>query len=359
MKTIGEIEVVEPAGIRRFLYPLEARIAYVGSPGLVRVAEESGALVPSATTGDPYGSTVDFAISLAPNETRRLLVVETDEVPDIPDPITISIDANDYVRAIQPRFSHRIDSEGRIESVIYDHVQHLAEPATITLDDQEAIGRMSTPAAAGAGLAGRLTYSGKYMPLDDSVHFTTTYRITSCKSWIDVRHRIENAPAGARVTFTMPMSAAPGATTTCDFGVGNGLYGKLQAGTTERIVWNIEMAAPPKWWVGSCALDSPTVRIDCEGEVSPDSLPGCLWLHWVDRDKALAVAITRLDPACERASIGLSADGTIKLSFFGAGKGAGAAMEYGICWHFLNDIPPIAAATTPASILLPPQVRVV
>ena len=32
--------------------------------------------------------------------------------------------------------------------------------------------------------------------------------------------------------------------------------------------------------------------------------------------------------------------------------------EFGVCYHFLNDIPAIAAATNPQSILLPPTVEV-
>ena len=32
--------------------------------------------------------------------------------------------------------------------------------------------------------------------------------------------------------------------------------------------------------------------------------------------------------------------------------------EFGVCYHFLNDVPAIAAATNPQSILLPPVVEV-
>ena len=32
--------------------------------------------------------------------------------------------------------------------------------------------------------------------------------------------------------------------------------------------------------------------------------------------------------------------------------------EFGVCYHFLNDAPAIAAATNPQSILLPPTVGV-
>ena len=32
--------------------------------------------------------------------------------------------------------------------------------------------------------------------------------------------------------------------------------------------------------------------------------------------------------------------------------------EFGVCYHFLNNMPAIAAATNPQSILLPPTVEV-
>lgn len=359
MDKIAEIGVIEPNGIRRFLYPLSVLISGKADASRLRVAELSGEILPSQALSGDGGTLVEFAVSLAPGEVRRLQVVDTADIPAIPDRILLSVDEAGSVSAAQPRFSHRIDKAGRITSVIYDNVHHLAAPATISINDVEAGGCLAETPTVGDGLGGKLVYTGEYDLDERAVAFGTTYHLTCCKSWIDVRHRVENPPAGARITFALPMAAGSGAST-CDFGVGNGLYGKLQAGSIERIVWHTELSDKLNWWVGSCALASPTVRIDCQGVLACRAeIAEKAWFHWIDRDKAVAVALTRIDDSCERISVGLAADGVVKVSFFGPKTADGAPLECGICWHFLNDIPPIAAATNPASILLPPIVRVV
>ena len=52
------------------------------------------------------------------------------------------------------------------------------------------------------------------------------------------------------------------------------------------------------------------------------------------------------------------ADGYVVVASVYELEGASPVAEFGVCYHFLNDVPAIAAATNPQSILLPPTVEV-
>ena len=81
------------------------------------------------------------------------------------------------------------------------------------------------------------------------------------------------------------------------------------------------------------------------------------WFHLIDSDKALAVAITQLPPDCREMTVRLTHEGDVSIAFKLGDTITGPA-EFGVCYHFLNDVPAIAAATNPQSILLPPVVEV-
>ena len=83
--------------------------------------------------------------------------------------------------------------------------------------------------------------------------------------------------------------------------------------------------------------------------------PSQRWFHLIDGDKALAVAITQVPASCKHLAVRLTADGLVRVSYE-LEENQSPAAEFGVCYHFLNGIPAIAAATNPQSILLPPAV---
>jgi len=99
-------------------------------------------------------------------------------------------------------------------------------------------------------------------------------------------------------------------------------------------------------------------RTDYVGEVATaeEFLPQ-RWFHLIDSDKALAVAITQVPPDCQGMTVRLTHEGDVSVVFRLGDVITGPA-EFGVCYHFLNDVPAIAAATNPQSILLPPVVEV-
>ena len=80
------------------------------------------------------------------------------------------------------------------------------------------------------------------------------------------------------------------------------------------------------------------------------------WFHLIDSDKALAVAIAYVPKECQVMTVRLTHAGNISVAFKLDETSPAAA--FSVCYHFLNDVPAIAAATNPQSILLPPAVEV-
>ena len=100
-------------------------------------------------------------------------------------------------------------------------------------------------------------------------------------------------------------------------------------------------------------------RTDYEGKSTRKAFRAQQWFHLIDSDKSLAVAMTDVPPSCQEMGVSLNVTGDIAITFrLGAVTDSAEGAEFGVCYHFLNDIPAIAAATNPQSILLPPAVEV-
>ena len=111
---------------------------------------------------------------------------------------------------------------------------------------------------------------------------------------------------------------------------------------------------PPyaKWTVATAG------RVDYVGEVeTAEAFLPQRWFHLIDSDKALAVAVTKMPATCRSLTVRLTMEGDISVAYKLGDTVSGPA-EFGVCYHFLNDVPAIAAATNPQSILLPPVVEV-
>lgn len=362
MKPLARIIVKETAGIRRFLFPMMLGLdgpAYNPAPessvANVRVSELDGTLLPSESwplsPGDehwraPYSAY--FALSLAPYEERELLLVETDEVPTIPDAMRLAYDQADGLTTRQERVSFHIGSRSGLDSVVYDQVEHLAGPLVVSLDGKALSGApmLRTPVSRNLGLVAEMEF--------DNPAPSTGYRLTACKSWVTVMQMLRNLPGGQTIVFSLPLRVVD-TIPICDFGVGNGVYEKIAG---DAVVWTTEFDEEPyaRWRVGT--INAGVEKIDYQGEYqSTEDFARRAWFHWSEKSKALAVAIHRfLPPRMSKLTVTLSRDGKIDIAFTLPADASGALVS--VCYHFLNDIPPIAAATNPASILLPPMVTV-
>lgn len=355
MSLLANVSVHEMHGIRRFLYPLSAEVTLWRPDFPLGLLSADGQPIPvqvtplTADSRETYR--LDFAVSLAPYEAIELMLFENEVSASVDDPLHVVEDGG-FINT-QKRF--KIDFGGQsIYEVVYDGVAHLRERGNITLNGIEATvntGRSENfQQATGMHLSAREQVIRHH---SNGRRVTTQIEITACKSWAMMTHTLDAPKPGDEIVFTLPL-AVTSPTLTCDFGAGGGIYGKLDAANAE-IIWRTEFDAEngaAKWTVENSG------RVDYVGEAASRQahLPQ-RWFHVVDSDKALAAAITHVPDACETVTVTLKANGDVRVSFTMGEQTKGAA-TFGVCWHFLNDVPAVAAATNPQSILLPPTVEV-
>lgn len=358
MSTLAKLRVTERHGIRRFLYPLSTTLALTDANELEHAAlmAPNGSPVPAYIHNDPESdrlTRVDFAVSLAPFESIVLDLVDGEPMR-VPDPMSHTRSAGGGIECVQERFSTIVDDNAVLARVVYDGDDYLRGPLSIDLNGQhysENNNRLLYSHASEIG--GSVCTGGIYA---SNAPAATTARTTACKSWVTQQHRPRSRP-GDRVGFNLPFFVES-PSLLCDFGLGGGVYTKFSRDTTEEITVIVE---PDLSWT----LRNGE-RIDYAGTLAkaPDSnrprYPGfdALWFHVVDRRRSIAVAITEAPVDTAGIRIRIRNTGDIVVEFeSGTHEPEGAL--YSVCYHFLNDVPAIAAATCPQSILLPPTVEVI
>ena len=349
---LARIRVRETHGIRRFLYPLIAYLersdwSEVGSVSLFTPQEQKLPIQRTPAHKDAWlRERLDFAISLEPFEELELELRADTSPVDMDDPLSVTEEGGYHSR--QQRFG--ISFLAGIDKVIYDGISHLRGRTTILRNGAEAAYRGGGYAyVQGYPLNARTESHQEY---NDNIKAQTHLEITACKSWATITHSLEQPQPNDEIVFTLPL-AITSSTLTCDFGVGGYVFGKLDANAPE-IVWHTEFGDAPyaKWTVAAAG------RLDYVGEVSSaEAFLPQRWFHLIDSDKALAVAITQLPDTCQSMTVRLTLAGDITI-VFKLGGFPDAVAAFGVCYHFLNNVPAIAAATNPQSILLPPTVEV-
>jgi hypothetical protein len=364
-EVLARLRVREAHGIRRFLYPLSAAVRL---PQTLKMGESKtsaemyggfalqtldGHDVPRqiTSTRDAFDARLDFALSLAPGETSEVLVVTGPPVETVPDPLQVTPTLDGGVKNTQQRFTVVINPEGGISEVVYDGVRALRGPGRI-LRNEEAAWHSSTTAWNSDPsylLYSQLRAKSRYK---DGGFAQTQAALTACKSWVTVTHTLEQPKPADEVVFTLPL-AVTSPTLTCDFGAGGGVYGKLQAGSAPEVVWRSEFGEAPhaRWSVATAGREDYVGQVETADAFRPQQ-----WFHLIDSDKALAVAVTQVPAGCRAMTVRLTHEGDVSVAFR-LGDAAGPA-TFGVCYHFLNDVPALAAATNPQSILLPPVVEV-
>ena len=352
-EVLARIRVREPAGIRRFLYPLTAYVVLPPDTHLQRLRLSDGENdLPSQVTHN--GSfRVDFAVSLDPYAERELVLSGGKSGAVLDDPLILKKRTGDRLLASQQqRFAVSLLNSGVFGQVVYDGVTHLRKPLEVIRNGVAPLDHDTIYYHAVPDFSTLSAWAGVSSHYSDDVSCKTDTEITACKSWASVTHKIKRVQPNDEIVFTLPL-AITSPTLTCDFGVGGYVFGKLDSKATE-IVWRTEFGDAPyaKWTVATAG------RVDYVGEVeSAEAFLPQRWFHLIDSDKALAVAITKMPDACQSLTVRLTVEGDVSIAFT-LGDTVTGHVDFGVCYHFLNDVPAIAAATNPQSILLPPVVEV-
>ena len=353
---LARIRVRETAGIRRFLYPLSVVMVLPEDAGMFTTGLHTSdghdvpLLISSASGVEEPPHRLDFAVSLEPLSTLDLVLVDNSSPMLVADSLQFSmIQEGGYRRSRQQRFQLDVSSDNNIVGVVYDQISHLRHETSITRG-AEAMEQYEYHDLFGDDLisAWAVTY-GKY---GDGCLAWSRIELTACKSWATITHHLEQPKPNDEVVFTLPL-AITSPTLTCDFGVGGYVFGKLDEKAPE-IVWRTEFMDAPyaRWTVATAG------RTDYVGEVATaEEFRPQRWFHLIDSDKALAVAITKVPSDCREMTVRLTHEGDVSVVFKLGDTITGHA-DFGVCYHFLNAVPAIAAATNPQSILLPPVVEV-
>ncbi len=358
-EVLARIRVRETHGIRRFLYPLQTKILVPNgvNPSAFGMTDQDERPVPNQISPVYLGNdvwsqeyTLDFAVSLEPFAEREFIVAANRPKIAIEDPLQITTTSQHPICSVQQKFSVELDWDGFISMVVYDGIPHLRKPMEISRN-----GVVVEQTESGIGnqrdqLKQTIKASGIYDA--DMCDYETRAEITACKSWVTLTHTLEQPRPQDEIVFTLPL-AITSPTLTYDFGVGGYVFGKLDSKAAE-IVWRTEFGDAPyaKWTVATVG------RVDYVGEVeTAEAFLPQRWFHLIDSNKALAVAITKLPDGCREMTVRLTIEGDVSIAFK-LGETVTGPAESGVCYHFLNDVPAIAAATNPQSILLPPVVEV-
>lgn len=381
MSFLGHISIRETHGIRRFLYPVSLEIP----ASLLQPTDGAGLIMadgraiplqvtPSETNPGLY-CRLDFAVSLSPLEKLELKLLR-DGAPlpsaaalsapsitpeaggigkvnrrgtrpaGVDDPL--QTEEKKRFRSTQRRFSVEFDRCGTLHEVVYDSAQHLRAPGAFNLNGRPAALEGVAAFAAGFPLSARVTAVGQYPA---GCRAVTHLETTAYKSWVMLTHLLSRTQPEDELLFNLPL-AVSSSVVTCDFGVGGGIYGSLQPETCPEMVWKTEFlrSGAVRWSITSSGRTDYVGEVQTIGEYVRQQ-----WFHLVDGRKALAVAVTQIPRCCREMKVTLRDNGDVTVGFR-IGEAAEVSAAFGLCCHFLNNIPAIAAATNPQSILLPPVV---
>jgi len=206
-------------------------------------------------------------------------------------------------------------------------------------------------------LAGHMRWQGIYPGGDgaSAMPYSTQMRFTLFKSWVEITHTLR-APAGmieeVFAHMRLRVSAAP---LLYDIGVGSGTYGKIEPG--ERVVYRAEVEPFQTRWTLS-TMTGDTARADVVGVKASQEPMQREWLHWIDRDKSLAV-VTENSWHSRGVTYEIDSTGDLSVRFFPALEDYPMALQFKLWYHFLDTIPHVGAATSPQSIMWPPVVTYV
>jgi len=353
MNQIADVTVRESHGIRRFVYPLSMllRIPEAYRIAGLRLVGQDGQAVPlQVTPADPGRDSLlrlDFAISMGPFETLNFFLCTGPPDACVDDPLRVV--EGKFIRNEQRRFVIALDRLGEIQEVVYDGLSHLRSPSSLKRNGESPVLLNTSVHADGLPISARVTAHTQY---EDGCMARSDAEISAYKSWVMLRYRLEKPRTCDEIVFSLPLLASS-PHPTCDFGVGGGIYGKLQEGAAPDVAWHTDFSTDLVRWslVSAGRMDYCGTVTDRKEYLSQR------WFHVIDRGKALALAITHVPDDCRTMTATLSSRGAVTISFH-LGKKASAPAEFGICCHFLNDIPALSAATSPQSILQPPSVEI-
>jgi hypothetical protein len=354
MTIFARLIIAEEDGVRRFLYPMNVEIPFRKNETLlVAVKDEEGNLLPSEAYYSRGKAKVYFAVSLQPYEKRKLTIFKSELKASVPDPIQCECPEDGSVICRQERIATTLLPNSDIGSVVYDGIEHLAAPITFTLNAEQPDEDVVRLKSSGRELTFQASAKRYYEANDRFCQ--TDIALTACKSWVEIQHMVEEPAAGSVISLDIPLAPPTDLETpVCDFGLGNGVYSKID-GDGVMLEADFYGKKPYCCWQVS-RLTEGIQRIDYQGDaVTIKMLAQRLYFHWILPQRSIAVVMTQLPPSISHFQAILGRSGRLHISVV-LGEAPVRRATIGAVLHFLNDVPAAAAATNPASIVSPPKI---
>lgn len=389
---LPRIEVRETAGIQRFGYPVAAdfRAPAVTKPESFRLRDGERELAAQFTRlADPAGSadarwSVDFSIDLLPSETRTLAIDERAQSgPPINKKTGLRVEQTEHeIRILHPALEFRLadNLDGLIQAILVRGDSYLVAGSpglVMQLRDGRKLNFVAHSPGSG-GSPARIIKSG---PLAAALQFHDRHKLAEGrelfssvdldfplgKSWVRVDWQIDDpTDAVARMSGELQLRLEPkeNPPILADVGAAGWTYATL--GLEDNLIFRAgpksdatREAAEPTWQVDRM-LSGRIVPFGRPPRVGSDTPPQG-WGHLMDAKRATAIAV---DHFAEKSAdtIELGGQGRVRLqrAFAQHSKGASPAAKRLTFWlHVVSSPPQRGAATSPQSMLFPPEVRVV
>jgi hypothetical protein len=383
------IEVREPAGIRRFGYPvaLVLPIAPTAPKSTVCALHDGERLVPAQLrreeTDEGGGRWwLDFNLNLMPHESRTLTLEYGERLSTNSEPLSgltfakspeaFQITNGDHIAWTVGRQATPLVKQVRVPA--YQHLR--AGGVTLAWhdrdgnrhemggDDQAVRPRLVRSGPLVVAVRKEIAMSGAAQGAKAVVDLT----FPASKSWVQVDWGIEHATSAvASTSAEIDLNLDPPSVdkpTLVDFGASTLVYLALEQGQSGVLrsvsaVSDIERERSRSWEVlrGARGKLEPFVSSPMTDD---ERLPAEGWAHVMDRTRCLAVALDRFGHEGDD-SIVVTAEGSVTLTrrfLDGAAAGPDATRRMRFWLHFVGFPPHQTAATSPQSMLAPTVVRV-
>jgi hypothetical protein len=361
------LHVEETAGIRRFFYPVDARVPFprgtLVDPTRVRLLREGVELPAQYTAFDRWPDdsvrwlAVNFNISIGPLE-RQTYEVEygpgTRVTAETPRGLTVTETA-ETIQVSRMRFGK--DAAPLLASVDYAGEHIGTGPNGISVRDYEGnIHQVSGPDVVfevvrqGAQYV-ELRYTGRFvLGVGASVPFTMRVGIPNSKSWFQTSIVVEDPERRVRdLVFQTPLTLGD-RPWVWDFGTDRWTYGSLRA-PEEAVQLSVvaDGTGAAEWEIDTRrAGESQAYEVGGERSLVEG------WGHLQGPTRAVAFAMG--DFAREAGTYTMGVDGAGQLSMMVSRPGR-SRHELTVYQHYVSVPVHIGAATSPMSMLNPPVAR--
>jgi hypothetical protein len=381
------VEVRETAGIARFAYPVSTSFHATRRPAAFRLLDGDRELrsqftrLANATSDGQAIWSVDFNVDLSPNETRSFTIesAAAGEAASFGTPGMRVEREPGKVRVLHPtlEFAFRENLQGLFEDIQVGGDDWLVDcpgGLVVYLKDgsRQAVVLASSldgsPAAKivkSGPLAVALEFAGETKLASRMLQTKVRFDLPLGKSWVRTDWIVEDPQdlvAGLAVELRLRLDCVNELPILADIGAGGWTYAALRPDEALlyrcRAQGTIPTDAEPRWQIDRVLSgdSKPYAASPRKG----NDMPPQGWAHLMDQKRATAIAVDRFAERTDD-SMKLGADGKIALRRDFARLAGGALngeKRFTFWLHVVSSPPQVGAATSPQSMLAPPELHV-